>query len=174
MPPLRRNNRSNQRGARQRAPSTWSRIVSNVIVTVPAASKVIITTLILNNPGIGETIRRTRGRMFVWSDQTADLEEQFGAMGAIVVSDVAAGVGAGSVPGPFTEAADDGWYLWVPIVQRHIDTTIAPALGFVYEFDSKAMRKVEEGYQSVFVVENGSATFGLKVALGVSSLSSIS
>ena len=171
---LRRNVQRSGGVRRQRAPSTWSRIVSSVVITVPAASKVIITVLTLNNPGIGETIRRTRGRLFVWSDQVADLEEQFGAFGAIIVSDVAAGVGSAAVPGPFTEAADDGWYMWIPIVQRHIDTTIAPALGFAYEFDSKAMRRVEEGYQSVFVVENGHPTFGLKAALGVSSLSSIS
>jgi len=170
--------RSHSRNAvarRQRAPSTWTRAVSVSPFLVPDASKVFILFSLLNNPGIGETIRRTRGMFFIDSDQSVATERQLGAFGAMVVTDVAAAAGVASIPGPVSEASDDGWFLWVPIVQQHVETAVAPTHGTAYEFDSKAMRRVEEGFQIVFVVENASvASGGFQITFGVSLLTSIS
>jgi len=168
--------RSHQRGVARskRAPLTWTRSILPIPLLIPAASKVFVLFSLLNNPGIGETIRRTRGRFFVESDQGLGVESQVGAFGAMVVTDVAAAAGIAAIPGPVTEANDDGWFLWEAIVQRGIDSNIGPETGFVYNFDSKAMRRVEEGSQIVFIVENASVTFGFQFSLGISLLTSIS
>jgi len=165
-------NRGRSRNAvARRQPTTWTRIVTQPVV-VAAASKVFLTFLLLNNPGIGETIRRTRGRFYVGAD-VGILENQLGAWGGMVVTDIAAAAGAASLPGPITEANDDGWFMWEGFTQESISNTGGlPA--FVYEFDSKAMRRVEEGSQIVFMVENASATFGLSFSAAISVLTSLS
>ncbi len=178
MPIVRRRSRGRSFGGRaQRAPSTWTRIVSTSLVTVAAATKQFLVVLSLNNVGIGETVRRTRGMFYVVSDQGSVPDEtQVGAFGLIVASDIALGVGAASLPGPITEASDDGWFVWEPFAQSgSIEETLAPArVGNWYPFDSKAMRKIQEGYGAAVMIENASATDGLRVGFGLSLLSSIS
>ena len=164
-------------GRRQRQPTNWARFVESAIVTVPAASKALITTVTLSNPGINETVRRTRGRIDVSSDQAVTQENQFGAFGAVVVSDTAVAAGAASLPGPVTDASDDGWFLWVPFMQTSGSSIGGSpfALGIVSEeFDSKAMRRIEEGFTVAFMVENAHATFGLDFAVAIALLSSLS
>ncbi len=144
-------------------------------VTVAAATKVLFTTFTLDNPGISETIRRTRGRFAFSSDQSAAVEEVSGAWGAVVVTDAAAAIGITAIPGAVTDASDDNWFLWEPFAQ-HLGNGVAAgnAAGLqpMTEFDSKAMRKVETGFQLAFVVENASATTGLVFTAGISLLSS--
>ncbi len=177
MPNLRRRATAS-RGVRvQRAPSTWSRFVPAVLTTVPAASKVLLLTLSLNNAGIGETVRRTRGRAYFVSDQAAVPNEiQLGAFGFTVVSDVAAAVGITAIPGPVTEKDDDGWYVWESILGQGSNGQAGQTseVGTVIEFDSKAMRRIEEGYLVAIVVENAHATQGFVFGLSISSLSSLS
>ncbi len=163
--------------ARRRQPTNWARSVAAAYVTIPLSSKALITTVLLSNPGIGETVRRTRGVLSVVSDQSASLEVQLGAFGMVVVNDLAVAAGAASIPGPVTDASDDGWFVWLPIMQ----TGAAPAGGGAtqslpqrYEFDSKAMRRVEEGFAIALMIENSSATNGLAVACGISILTSLS
>ena len=158
----------------QRQPSNWARVLSNSLVTVPAASKVLLNTVVLSNPGIGETVRRTRGRIYVGSDQSGAIEQQFFAFGMMVVNDLALAAGAASIPGPGTDASDDGWFVWEPWVMSQSNATGVAGPEVVLNFDSKAMRRVEEGYGVALMVENLSATFGLRVALGLSLLSSLS
>jgi len=143
---------------------------------VPAGTKVLLASVVLSNPGIGETIRRVRGRLLVVSDQTANTELQFGALGAIVVTDVAATVGAGSIPGPVTEDNDDGWLLWEPVLQVS-EASVGAADGAAtiaqsIVFDSKGMRRVEEGFAMIFMFENAGTGDGLNVALSFSVLTS--
>ncbi len=149
------------------------------MVTLPAASKVLLATVVLSNPGINETVRRTRGQVIVTSDQGSVIEEQLGALGAIVVSDTAVGVGVASLPDPVTDASDDGWFVWMPFMQAtgfnptsaSIDSAAAKQ---TYDFDSKAMRRVEEGFTIAFVAANSHATFGLKIGISISILTSLS
>ncbi len=170
----RRNSRRFVSGSR-RAPTSWSRTVSVDTLTVAAGTKAVLTTLTLSNPGIGETIRRTRGTLFVRSDQIGAVEEQFGAFGQVVVSDLAIAAGAASIPGPVTDAGDDGWFLWGGFLnaQNSAATQIGQG-GGRFDFDSKAMRRIEEGFGAVFMVENASATDGIQVAVVLSTLSSLS
>ncbi len=161
-------------GGGRRAPTTWSRTVSTATLIVPAASKVVIVTFTLNNPGIGETVRRTRGSLLVGSDQASVIEPQLGATGAVVVSDLALAAGAASIPGPVTDAADDGWFMWQGFVLRQQSAAFQQPNSDVVRFDSKAMRRVEEGFGIAFMVENASPTFGLSVAIEISMLTSLS
>jgi len=143
---------------------------------VAAGTKVLFTTFVLDNPGISETVRRTRGRFFFASDQAAAMEEVSGAWGAVVVTDAAAAAGIASIPGAVTDASDDNWFLWEPFAavlgnDPGAAGNAASTLPGI-DFDSKAMRKVESGFQLAFVVENASATTGLAFSAGLSLLSS--
>jgi len=166
-------NRSTRRvfPQRQRSATNWVRVTSAGTVTIAPASKALLTSGALDNPGISETVRRTRGVIHIQSDQSAAIEEQVGAMGMIIVNDLAVAAGAASIPGPFTQRDDDGWFVWQPFVQSAI-TGATPPIGFHYEFDSKAMRSVDEGFQIAMMVENASASFGLKVLIAFSLLTS--
>ena len=132
----------------------------------------------LDPTGISRTVRRTRGQLLVFSDQGANQELQSGAFGAIVVNDLALAAGVASIPGPVTDESDDGWFVWQPFGTLSAasgtggNTIPVPALNF--EYDSKAMRKVEEGFGIAFMVENSSATLGLQIWDSFSMLSSIS
>ena len=158
---------------RRRTGTDWGRLVSVAYVVVAAGTKVLVATVSLSNPGIGETVRRTRGRLSIESDQAAAFEDQVGAFGMIVVNDLAIAAGVASIPGPVTDQNDDGWFVWVPFGQS--SQLNAADVGFSsreYEFDSKAMRRVEEGFTVAVVVENASPTDGLAIWHGWSQLSS--
>ncbi len=153
--------------------TNWSRLVTAGFQTVPAATKVLLATFVLDNDGISETVRRTRGQVAVGSDQGAAYESQVGALGIMKVNDVALTAGAASIPGPVTEAADDGWFVWQPVTSSGdnggggiSDTSV------LYQFDSKAMRTVEQGFGLAVMFENGSATDGLRLVFALSLLSS--
>jgi len=164
-----------------RAPTSWARAVPVTGTTIALSTKALVASVVLSNPGIGETVRRCRGTLRISSDQAAQFEEISGAMGAIVVNDVAFALGVTGIPGPVTEANDDGWFVWLPFQQVSVGTQgTSPATVFSshaslsYEWDSKAMRKVAEGFSVAFMVENASDTHGLDVELAFSILSSLS
>ncbi len=134
-----------------------------------------MTSFVLINPGIGEVVRRTRGRFLIESDQSALLEGQVGAIGFIVVNDLALAAGAASIPGPVTDASDDGWFVWEPFAQMSGVTGGGSALNpnaHVYEFDSKAMRKVADGFSIAVMIEIAAASGGVDMSIGTSLLGS--
>ncbi len=144
-------------------------------MTVAAATKVLLGSFTLENPGISETVRRVRGTMLISSDQITNIEEQIGAMGWIVVTDRALAAGAASIPGPVTDGPDDAWFLWEPFAQLTAgadlaSTNITPPIAV--PFDSKGMRKVDDPNVIAIMVENAHATNGLKITLGFSLLGS--
>ena len=163
--------------ARRRAPSTWARLSPASGTVIPAGVKTLLQTIILSNPGIGETVRRTRGLITILSDQESVVEHVTGAIGFVVVSDLALAAGAASIPGPVTDANDDGWFVWEP-VSGTTDSDLTstgtnqPALRFA--FDSKAMRRVEEGSGIAIMVENASGVHGLLAMVQFSLLTSLS
>ena len=164
------------RGRSQRGGTNWGRLVLTAPVTVAAGTKVALISITLDNVGISETVRRTRGRFFITSDQGAAQEQQIGAIGAIVVNDLALAAGAASIAGPVTDADDDGWFVWESFAQMSgandgggVSISLPPGQ---YEFDSKAMRRIEDGFVAVIMVENAHATDGLTIAMGVSLLTS--
>ena len=105
------------------------------------------------------------------------MEETIGAFGAIVINDLAIAAGVASIPGPVTDESDDGWFVWQPFGSLYgavtVGTASRPTL-MPIQYDSKAMRKVEEGFGIAFVVENAHPTFGLRIWDAFSMLSSIS
>jgi len=123
---------------------------------------VLLGTFVPSVVSIDETILRTRGMFAVETDQSAASENQLGAFGMIIVSDNAAAAGVASIPGPATEASDDGWFVWVPIVQRW---ELGTFVGFdshqsvQYEIDSKAKRIVQAGQTIAVVVESVASGF---------------
>ncbi len=168
--PTRFRQRPGVRGRSVRAGTSWGRIVQTAQFTIATSTKVIPVTFLLDNQGISETVRRTRGMVFVTSDQPSASEAIFGAYGLIVVTDAAAAIGVTAVPGPVTEANDDGWFVWQPFMTKGADTIASYQPAF--EFDSKAMRKVDTGFQIVMVIENASGTNALVAAVAVSMLTS--
>ena len=165
-------------GRGRRQPTGWTRSIATGSQVVAAGTKVLIATANLDPTGISRTVRRTRGVFTISSDQEAAQEEQIGAFGIIVINSVALTAGVASIPGPITEASDDGWFVWQPFGQLGAVTVSGanarPTPNYWYEYDSKAMRKVEEGFGLAFVVENAHATFGLRMWDAFSMLTSIS
>jgi len=105
------------------------------------------------------------------------MEEQIGAIGFIVVTDAALAVGITAIPGPVTDAADDGWFVWEPFMQLTgsvVSGNAASPNPIPYFFDSKGMRKVQEGYSIVVVAENASGAFVFELGMGFSMLTSLS
>ncbi len=146
-------------------------MIPQSLTLVAPATKVLVNIIVLSNPGIGETVRRTRGTIMVQSDQEGTSESQFGAVGFVVVNDLAIAAGAAAIPGPFSDQDDDGWYVWQPLLANF---GAGENWAQIYEYDSKAMRRVEEGFSVAVMVENASATTGLDVGICISSLSSLS
>ena len=160
-------------GTRRRSPTTWARQVSTIGVTVAPATKVLAATIILSNPGISETVRRTRAILSIASDQMIAPEHQLGAYGFVVVSDLAIAAGVASIPGPATDASDDGWFVWQGFNQEGADTAVGHA-SVQYVIDSKAMRRIQEGFGVAIVIENSHATHSLVFTQSIALLSSLS
>ena len=169
----RRSTRGGFRGGGRRAPTTWARTISTAQITVAAGTKVVFATFALANPGIGETVRRTRGQFYIASDQGSVIETQQAAMGMIVVNDLALAAGAASIPGPATDANDDGWFVWMGLLARQglSASTLSSQNNFF--FDSKAMRKVQQGFGIAVMFEN-IGPFGMVVMGEISMLTSLS
>jgi len=160
---------------RARSGTNWGRSVSVVKTVVAAGTKVLLGTLVLTNPGINEVIRRSRGRFLVTSDQATAYEGTLFAWGMIVVTDLAIAAGAASIPGPLTDASDDGWFVWepYPILAGSTDGGSSSSNSAQFrptDFDSKAMRRVPEGFGIAIM---GEVTLvGVEVTIGASVLSS--
>jgi len=162
-----------RRGGSRIAP-TWVGVVPSGATAVAAASKVLLGTFVLGG-SFAETVMRTRGRILVFSDSVSVVENQLGAYGMIVVTDIAAAAGIASIPGPATDASDDNWFVYVPISMRGHDVIAGADRGSTeaYDYDSKAMRIVEEGSVVALVVENIHASHGFTVHNQVRMLSKL-
>jgi len=104
------------------------------------------------------TIVRTHLTAHLQSDQGAASELQVAALGLAVVTDQAAAAGVGSVPTPVTDDDSDNWFVHKYMISNF---TFASGVGFgeglsagtLFEIDSKAMRKVNDGDDIVVVGE---------------------
>ncbi len=95
-------------------------------------------------------------------------EEAYGAVGFAVVSEQASVAGAASVPGPITNEDSELWFVWQALWAQSYVATIAgfeSAPGRVFDFDSKAMRKIEEGDAIVVVFENADDAHGMIIEI---------
>ena len=144
--------------------------VSTDTTTIPASSKVLLASI----PGTAldafspATIIRTRGSVYVGSDQSAADEVQVGGLGLTFVSETAQAAGVASLPGPITQFGWEGWLWYQMFAQLGTRNTGGGTItrlsgGQVYEVDSKAMRKFTSDQSLVLVAENSHAAMGLVV-----------
>ena len=117
------------------------------------------------------TIVRTRGDLWVVTDQLVATEEPFGAMGMAVVSEPARVTGITAVPAPITNEDSDLFFVhqfWqAGFVFNQIDATGVQLGNYWshYSFDSKAMRKLNDDQAIVVTMENAEATNGVRYIL---------
>ena len=97
---------------RSRPNRAWSSHFEAATTSVGPSTKVLLGSFGLSNVNIDETALRVVGMLSVASDQTAVSEHIVGALGLIRVSDTALAAGAASIPGPITDAGDDGWFVY--------------------------------------------------------------
>jgi len=146
-----------------RRATQWLGSANDTDVTLLAAA----TAVLDQSFAFGEpaTIVRTRGSLWVASDQSIASEFPFGALGMAVVTDQAFAAGAASIPAPYTESDADTFFLWESfatglVFKSGVGTESQPWART--DFDSKAMRKVDDNSTAVVMLENGSATDGLQ------------
>ncbi len=150
------------RGQAPRRSTEWfASVDSTAVATLAAATKVLDQSLTAAELAkLPFTVVRVRGSVWVNSDQTAGDEQQLLGVGFGVFSDTAVAAGIASLPDPISNEADDLWF-----VHRFAFSSVnvdGGALGIVTEFDSRAMRKVQEGSDIGVILANGSAAAGLQ------------
>ncbi len=104
------------------------------------------------------TITRLVGSLWVQSDQAVAVEVPFGAWGLIVVMETAVTAGVASLPLPYSQAENDGWFAHQFFAAEGAASTNVGQHLERFEFDFRSQRKVEEGMDIAVVVQNGSAT----------------
>ncbi len=150
------------RGRAPRRATQWIQSVASTGFTGLAANSVVLNqTFPILEP---QTIVRTRGSIWIESDQEAADEEPMGAVGLLVASDQAIAAGVASLPDPISEAASGLWFVWLPFATVIIAVGGAAGArqGWEFPIDSKAMRKVSDGQTIGVVVVNSSALHGLE------------
>ena len=145
----------------QRRKSLWFDSIWTVD-TIATDGAVIVTSLnaaaLLQRPF---TIVRTRGIIYMSTDQAGSTENQAIIYGDIVVTDEAVAIGITAVPTPETESASD-WHVFEPIASRFflnsaIGASEGAGAGVMVQVDSKAMRKVDIGEDLIGVLEVGAS-----------------
>jgi len=109
---------------------------------------------------VPSTVVRVRGTIWVASDQASVSEEPFGAIGIAIVSEQARAAGVASLPLPVANEGSDLWFMY-----QAFQGYFATGQGVTwqrYDFDTRAMRKLEEGEAIVTMVENAHATMGME------------
>ncbi len=149
----------------QRRATEWIASTAETGTTALAASTSVLDQFFAIAEQV--TITRTRGSLWVKSDQLAATETVVAALGMAVVTDQAAAIGVTAVPTPITDQGSDSFFLWMPFAQSIV---VSSAIGFDnqgftrYDFDSKGQRKVQQDDSIVIVLENNSAV-GLEFLL---------
>ncbi len=153
------------RGGKNVRETIWTATSLQISATIATGSTaVVLTTLSAGILALRPfTIVRTRGVWSIVTDQTAALENQILGLGMAVITDQASAIGVTAVPTPGADADSDAFYVYEVLYQRNILAGEQP-MRFA-QFDSKAMRKVEDGFDTNAVVETGASSNGVKVEL---------
>ncbi len=157
-----------------RRETLWTGLVLTQDVTTSANEAVLVSqgsaALLAFRPF---TVVRTRGLVGMRSDQVIASENQQLSYGHCVVSDQAVAIGVTAIPTPDTDQISDLWYVYEMLVNRF---TFVSGVGVDNQsfttryFDSKAMRKVEEGQDLISVVESGGNSSGISITSGFRTL----
>ena len=141
--------------------SVTQNLAANTVILLQSLTAVEIAKLPF-------TVTRTRGSIWVASDQVAATRTPFGALGFSVVSQPAIAIGVTAVPLPLFDENSDMFFVHTFWATSFTFVTAAgfSSDGFIRtDFDSKAMRKVQEGEDIAVVVENGAAAGGVDMLL---------
>ncbi len=109
------------------------------------------------------TIIRVRGFMALSSDQIVNTEAQELSMGMAVVTEQAIAIGVTAVPTPEVDRGSDAWFVYESISNQMFVSSAIGVLGPATVFrtyDSKAMRKVDNGFDLVQTIETGPNSAG--------------
>ncbi len=152
--------------------TSWSYGTSVAFTTVPVGSKVLLSTFVLPPAALEVTIMRVRGRLWVVSDQSGSVEAFSGAFGMMIVNDLAIAAGAASILGPVTDGSDDVWFVHQTISGSGTQAILGD---LSYEIDSKAMRKLPQGFGLAVMVENAfpGAPGGFDILFGLRVLTKV-
>jgi len=157
------------RGTVARRETLWFTSPGSLVVLAAANQAVLLQVLNAAALAIRPfTIIRSRGVVGISSDQTGATEDQHAAFGCAVVSQQASAAGVGSIPTPVTDDGSDLWFVYQRLMAKIQFASVSGMdanAGKIYEFDSKAMRKVEDGEDLVVVAENGPAGTGAGVRI---------
>ena len=141
------------RGGRMRRETLWGDVTgtATVITAVSTAALLNVTgaALLALRPW---TIVRARGMTHLSSDQAGSVEQQAVGFGIAVVSDQAVAIGITAIPTPVTDQGSDLWQTYLTSMAEASQSTSGNG-GVALGYDSRAMRKVEDGSQLVFVLE---------------------
>jgi len=145
------------RGGRNRRETLWTFIPTSQINIAAADTAVLAfagnTALLALRPF---TVIRQRINWYCRSDVGTGGELWGAAFGSCVVSDQAVAIGVTAVPTPITDQGSDLWVMYEENYGRFIGTPTSE-VGRQLKIDSRAMRKVEEGQDFIFVVETPGA-----------------
>ncbi len=112
------------------------------------------------------TIIRSRGILAFRSDQTGASESFNAALGYAVVSDQASAIGATAIPTPYTDLGSDLFFVHQFMSGRFEFVT---GIGFhpqamqTIEYDSKAMRKLNDDQDLAVGLETGGIGSGINI-----------
>ena len=153
----------------QRRESRWLEIPA-VSTSLAAASTAVISHVFTTEELALRpfTIVRTRGVWHGRSDQAGANENWHIGLSAAIISEQAIAVGVTAVPTPFTDQGSDLFFLYELMVSRVQVITAAgfeSATGIMLPFDTKAMRKVEDGQDIALCQETSSLSAGVVVTL---------
>ncbi len=149
------------RGGRNRRESLWGSIATSQ-VNIAAAGTAILAfsgnaALLALRPF---TVVRQRINWFCRGDVVTGGEVWGAAFGSCIVMDQAVAIGITAVPTPITDQDSDVWFMYDQMYGRFGGTTVEE-VGRQKDIDSKAMRKVEDGQDLIYVVETPAAAISV-------------
>jgi len=155
------------RGNRQVRESLWIGIGTTITNLAAASTAAQINSLNAAALALRPfTVVRTRGFFGIRSDQIAADESYDAALGYAVVSDQAIAIGVTALPTPQTDLGSDLFFVHQMLMGRlefvSASDTIPQMLTWV-QYDSKAMRKVNDDSDLAFVIESSALSTGVTV-----------
>ena len=136
------------RGHKTRRLTAWFSLDANAQLLTGAGSEALSQSL--NATALAArpfTVIRFRGIIGISSDQGVAGEDQSAALGVAVVSDQASAIGITAVPSPISDRGSDLFFVYEDMVASMFvasNSGVIPNLMTSRQFDSKAMRKVNE------------------------------
>ncbi len=141
-----------------RRQSLWLDIVTTETTLAGAPSVALLNSLSAAALALRPfTIVRTRGTLLVLSDQSGASESYGAALGFAVVSLQASNIGVSAVPTPVTDKGSDLFFVFENLFDRFQfgdNTGEQSNSGRMIQYDSKAMRKVNDDQDIVVTIEN--------------------